>query len=152
MHKRSWMLVSLILVFAVILGACAAPAAAPEEKPAVVEEAATEAEVEAPAEKLKVAFIYIGQPGDLGWTYEHDRGRLMLEEALGDQVETIFIPDVPEGPDAEKTIRDVVEAGAKVVFTTSFGYMDPTATVAADYPDVVFEHCSGYVTADNLAT
>ena len=154
MHKRSWMLVSLILVLAVILGACAAPAAAPEEEAAVVEEPAAEmeAEAEVPAEKLKVAFIYIGQPGDLGWTYEHDRGRLMLEEALGDQIETIFIPDVPEGPDAEKTIRDVVEAGADVVFTTSFGYMDPTATVAADYPDVVFEHCSGYVTADNLAT
>jgi basic membrane protein A and related proteins len=132
MQKKGLLIISLVLVFAVLLGACAT--------------------AKAPTEKLKVAFIYIGQPGDLGWTYEHDKGRLMLEEALGDQIETITIPDVPEGPDAEKTIRDVVEAGAKVVFTTSFGYMDPTATVAADYPDVVFEHCSGYVTSDNMAT
>ncbi len=152
MQKKNWILLSLILVLAILLGACAAPAAAPEEDAVEAEEPAAEAEAEEPMEKLKVAFIYIGQPGDLGWTYEHDRGRLMLEEALGDQIETITIPDVPEGPDAEKTIRDVVEAGADVVFTTSFGYMDPTATVAADYPDVVFEHCSGYVTSDNMAT
>jgi len=158
MHKKSWIFISLILAFAVALGACA-PQAAPAaeepmeaEEPAAEVEAEPEAEAEAAPEKLKVAFIYIGQPGDLGWTYEHEQGRLMLEEALGDQVETTTIPDVPEGPDAEKTIRDVVEAGAKVVFTTSFGYMDPTATVAADYPDVVFEHCSGYVTGDNMAT
>lgn len=105
----------------------------------------------ADGDKLTVAFIYIGQPGDLGWTYEHDRGRLMLEEALGDQVETITVPDVPEGPDAEKAIRDVVEAGADIVFTTSFGYMDPTKTVADEYPDVIFEHCSGYTTGDNMA-
>jgi len=155
MHKKNWILVSLLLIVAVLLGACAAPAAPAEEEPMEAEEPAaeeeTEMEEEEPMEKTKVAFIYIGQPGDLGWTYEHDRGRLMLEEALGDQVETITIPDVPEGPDAEKTIRDVVEAGADIVFTTSFGYMDPTATVAADYPDVVFEHCSGYVTGENMA-
>lgn len=156
MQKKSWILISLVLVMAILLGACAAPAAPPEEEPMTAEEPAAEEAMEdaeeAPMEKMKVAFIYIGQPGDLGWTYEHDRGRLMLEEALGDKIETITIPDVPEGPDAEKTIRDVVEAGAKVVFTTSFGYMDPTATVAADYPDVIFEHCSGYVTGDNMAT
>jgi basic membrane protein A and related proteins len=153
MQKKGLLIISLVLVFAVLLGACAAPAEPAAEAPMVEEEKpAEEVEAEPMAEKLKVAFIYIGQPGDLGWTYEHDKGRLMLEEALGDQIETITIPDVPEGPDAEKTIRDVVEAGAKVVFTTSFGYMDPTATVAADYPDVVFEHCSGYVTSDNMAT
>jgi basic membrane protein A len=102
--------------------------------------------------KTKVAFIYIGQPGDLGWTYEHDRGRIMLEEELGDKVEVITVPDVPEGPDAEKAIRDVVQQGAKVVFATSFGYMDPMLTVAGEFPDVTFEHCSGYKTADNMAT
>lgn len=154
MHKKRLIFVSLLLLLALILGACAAPVAPPvEEAPKAEEpEAAPEVEAEEPVEKTKIAFIYIGQPGDLGWTYEHERGRLMLEDALGDKVETITIPDVPEGPDAEKTIRDVVEAGAKIVFTTSFGYMDPTATVAADYPDVVFEHCSGYVTGDNMAT
>jgi basic membrane protein A len=76
----------------------------------------------------------------------------MLEDELGDQIETITVPDVPEGPDAEKAIRDVVEAGAKIVFTTSFGYMDPTIAVAEQYPDVIFEHCSGYKTSDNTST
>lgn len=151
MQKKGLLVISLLLVFSVLLGACAAPAEPAAEAPMEAEKPAEEVVAEPMAEKLKIAFIYIGQPGDLGWTYEHDRGRLLLEEALGDQIETITIPDVPEGPDAEKTIRDVVEAGAKVVFTTSFGYMDPTATVAADYPDVIFEHCSGYVTSDNMA-
>ncbi len=133
MRKNKLLLLSTLLIIAILFGACAKTA-------------------EPVGDKLKIAFIYIGQPGDLGYTYEHERGRLMLVEALGDQIETITVPDVPEGPDAEKAIRDVVEAGAKVVFTTSFGYMDPTATVAAEYPDVIFEHCSGYVTADNMAT
>jgi len=77
---------------------------------------------------------------------------LMLEEQLGEQVETLTVPDVPEGPDAEKSIRDVVNQGADVVFTTSFGYMDPTLTVAQDNPEVIFEHCSGFKTNDNMAT
>jgi len=143
--KKKVMVLSVLLVLAAVLSACGtpAPAAAPAEAPA---------EAPVASEKIKVAFIYIGQPGDLGWTFEHDRGRLMLEAELGDQVETITVPDVPEGPDAEKAIRDVVEAGAKVVFTTSFGYMDPTLAVAEQYPDVVFEHCSGYKTADNMST
>jgi basic membrane protein A len=108
----------------------------------------------APGEKVKVAFIYIGQAGDLGWTFEHDRGRKMLEEQLGDQIEVIVVPDVLDSEPAtsEKAIRDVVQQGAKVVFATSFGYMDPMLTVAQDHPDVIFEHCSGYKTADNMAT
>jgi len=134
--KRFWQIVALTLILTMALGACGGG----------------QAEVEEPAEKLKVAFIYIGQPGDLGWTYEHERGRLMLEEQLGDQIETVTVPDVPEGPDAEKAIRDVVNAGADVVFTTSFGFMDPTLTVAQEFPEVYFEHCSGYKTADNVAT
>ena len=148
MNKRTYALLTLLVVAGLLLTACggAAPVAteAPEE----------EQPAEEPAEKLKVAFIYIGQAGDLGWTYEHDRGRKMLEEELGDQIETIVVPDVPDWEPAtsEKAIRDVVQQGAKVVFATSFGYMDPMATVALDYPDVYFEHCSGYKTADNLAT
>jgi len=133
MLKSKVWVISVLLLLAVLGTACgsAAPAA---------------------AEKTKVAFIYIGQPGDLGWTYEHDRGRLMLVEALGDKIETVTVPDVPEGPDAEKAIRDVVEAGASIVFTTSFGYMDPTLAVAEQYPEVIFEHCSGYKTNDNMST
>ena len=138
MKKRIAVLLALVVVLSLVLAACKQATPAPTE--------------EAPAEPLKVAFIYIGQPGDLGWTYEHDRGRKMLEEELGDQVETIVVMDVPEGPDAEKAIRDVVQQGAKVVFATSFGYMDPMLTVAQEYPDVIFEHCSGYKTADNMAT
>jgi basic membrane protein A len=103
-------------------------------------------------DKTKVSFIYIGQPGDLGWTYEHERGRLALVEALGDQVETTTVPDVPEGPDSEKAIRDVVQQGADVVFATSFGYMDSMLTVAEENPDTIFEHNSGYKTAENMAT
>lgn len=103
-------------------------------------------------EKLKIAFIYIGPPGDLGWTFEHDRGRLMMEEEFKDDVETVFIENVPEGPDATRIIRQYAMDGYDVIFATSFGYMDPMFEVAADFPDVYFEHCSGYKTADNMST
>ncbi len=149
MRKNRWLILSAFLILAILFCSCGTTKEAAAVEPAAAEESVVEEE--APAEKLKIAFIYIGQPGDLGYTYEHERGRLMLEEALGDQVETITVPDVPEGPDAEKAIRDVVEAGAKIVFTTSYGYMDPTAAVAAEYPDVIFEHCSGYLTSDNMS-
>jgi len=138
MNKRIALPLVLVIIASLLLTACGGAA-----KP-----------TEAPAEKIKVAFIYIGQPGDLGWTYEHDRGRKMLEEQLGDQVEVIVVPDVPDWEPAtsEKAIRDVAQQGAKVIFATSFGYMDPMLIVAQDYPDVIFEHCSGYKTADNMAT
>ena len=139
--KVRWLFATL-LVLALVLAACAPSGEQAAEQPAGGE---------AP-DKVKVAFIYIGQPGDLGWTYEHDRGRKMLEEKLGEKVEVVTVPDVPEGPDAEKAIRDVVQQGANVVFATSFGYMDPMVAVAGENPDVVFEHCSGFKTADNMAT
>jgi basic membrane protein A len=107
---------------------------------------------EAPLAKVTVAFVYIGEPGDLGWTFEHDRGRQMVEGEFGDRVEVITVKDVPEGPDAEDTIRDLVSQGADIIFATSFGYMDSMLVVAQDEPDVFFEHCSGYKTADNMAT
>lgn len=103
-------------------------------------------------EPVKVAFVYIGPPGDLGWTYEHDRGRLALEKQLGSLVETTYIEDVPEGPDAARVIRQYAQEGWDAIFTTSFGYMDPTYEVASEFPDVVFEHCSGYMTRENMAT
>ena len=161
MRKRIGILLAVVVVLSLVLAACKQATPAPTEAPATeepTEAPPAEEPTEAPpaeepvAEPLKVAFIYIGQPGDLGWTYEHDRGRKMLEEELGDQVETTVVMDVPEGPDAEKAIRDVVQQGAKVVFATSFGYMDPMLTVAQEFPDVYFEHCSGYKTADNMAT
>jgi len=147
-RKKLFTLLTLLLVAVFLVTACqTAETEAPEPTEAMEEEPTEEM-----AEELEVAFIYIGQPGDLGWTYEHEQGRLMVEEELGDQVNTFTVPDVPEGPDAEKSIRDVVNQGADMVFTTSFGYMDPTLTVAEDNPEVIFEHCSGFKTADNMST
>ncbi len=109
-------------------------------------------EAEEAASKFKVAFVYIGPPGDLGWTYEHERGRLLLEEKLGDRVETAKIESVPEGPDAARVIRQYAQQDYDMIFATSFGYMDPMFEVAQEFPDVIFEHCSGYKTADNMST
>ena len=103
-------------------------------------------------DKTKVGFIYVGPIGDGGWTYEHDKGRLAIEEAFGDQVETVYQESVPEGADAERAITQMALQGADLIFTTSFGFMDPTVNVAAKFPDVKFEHATGYKTADNVAT
>jgi basic membrane protein A len=104
------------------------------------------------ADKLKVGFIYIGPPGDFGWTYQHDQGRQAIDARLGDHAETVFVENVPEGPDAERTITRLARQGAGLIFTTSFGYMDPTLNVAAKFPDVKFEHATGYKRADNVST
>ena len=101
---------------------------------------------------VKAGFVYVGPVGDGGWTYEHDKGRLAVEEALGDQVETIYQENVPEGADAVRAITQMALSGADIIFTTSFGYMDPTLEVAAKFPDVKFEHATGYKSADNVAT
>jgi simple sugar transport system substrate-binding protein len=101
---------------------------------------------------LKVGFIYVGPIGDGGWTYQHDQGRLAVEEQFGDQVETIYQESVPEGADAERVLTQMALSGAGLIFTTSFGYMDPTVNVAAKFPNVKFEHATGYKRADNLAT
>ena len=104
------------------------------------------------ADKLKVGFIYVGPIGDHGWTYQHDQGRLAVEEAFGDKVETVYVENVAEGPDAERAITRLVRDGAGIIFTTSFGYMDPTIKVAKNFPDVKFEHGTGYKRADNVTT
>ncbi|NBP95484.1 MAG: BMP family ABC transporter substrate-binding protein, partial [Gammaproteobacteria bacterium] len=106
----------------------------------------------ASADKLKVGFIYIGPPGDFGWTYAHDQGRLQIEKELGDRVETTYVENVPEGPDAERAIAKLAETGHQLIFTTSFGYMEPTLKVAKRFPNVKFEHATGYQRADNVAT
>ncbi|MDG4647243.1 BMP family ABC transporter substrate-binding protein [Roseibacterium sp. SDUM158017] len=93
---------------------------------------------------FKVGFIYVGSPGDYGWTYEHDQARLAVEEAYGDAVETVFLENVPEGADAERSITQMILGGADMIFTTSFGFMDATNAVAAQFPDVYFEHATGY--------
>ena len=100
----------------------------------------------------KIGFVYVGPVGDGGWTYEHDQGRQAVEEAFGDAVETVFVENVPEGPDAERVMTQMALGGADLIFTTSFGYMDPTINVAAKFPDVKFEHATGYKRADNVST
>jgi basic membrane protein A len=103
-------------------------------------------------EPIKVGFVYVGPVGDLGWTYAHDQGRLALEEAIPN-VETAYQENVPENPaDAERVIRQFAQDGYDVIFTTSFGYMDPTINVAQDFPDTTFIHISGFKTAANVGT
>ncbi|CAH0353632.1 BMP family ABC transporter substrate-binding protein [Aquabacterium sp. CECT 9606] len=106
----------------------------------------------APAGPLNIAFAYVGPVGDAGWTYAHDQGRLAVEKEFGDKVKTTFVEKVPEGPDAERVIRDMVGQGNKLIFGTTFGYMEPMLKVAADNKDVKFEHATGYKTADNMRT
>ncbi len=103
-------------------------------------------------EPTKVGFVYVGPIGDGGWTYEHHQGLLAVEEHFGDKVETMYQENVPEGADAERAMTQMALQGADIIFTTSFGYMDPTINVAAKFPDVVFEHATGYKRADNVST
>ncbi len=104
------------------------------------------------AEPLPIGFVYVGQIGDQGWTFAHERGRLALVEALGGSVATRFVENVPEGPDAERVIRQLAQDGLKLIFTASFGYMNPTIKVAREFPDVIFEHATGYQRAHNVGT
>jgi basic membrane protein A and related proteins len=104
------------------------------------------------APPLKVGFVYVSPIGDAGWTYQHNQGRLAMEKALGSQVSTTAVESVPEGADAERVMRDLVAQGHKLIFATSFGYLEPALRVAADHPDVVIEHAGGFKTAKNLNT
>ena len=104
------------------------------------------------AEKIKVGFVYVGPIGDHGWTYRHDIGRLAIEKALGDRVETSYVESVSEGADAERVIRQLAAAGHGLIFTTSFGFMNPTVKVAKQFPNVRFEHATGYKRTDNVST
>jgi basic membrane protein A and related proteins len=104
------------------------------------------------ADKFKVGFIYLGPIGDLGWTYRHEVGRQEMVKALGDKVETTYLENVSEGPDAERSISQLARTGHKLIFTTSFGYMDPTLKVAKQFPKVMFEHATGFKRAPNLGT
>jgi basic membrane protein A len=105
-----------------------------------------------PAEKLKVGFIGVGPVGDLGWTYQHDVGRKALVAALGDKIDTTFVENVPESADAERAIEQLARTGHKLIFTTSFGFMDPTIKAAAKFPNVHFEHATGFKRAPNVST
>jgi basic membrane protein A len=100
---------------------------------------------------LKVGFVYLGPIGDFGWTYAHEQGRQQAIAEFGDAIETTIVENVAEGPDSERVIRNLADDGNQLIFTTSFGYMNPTIKVAQRFPDVKFEHATGYQTADNVA-
>ena len=106
----------------------------------------------AQTEKLKIGFIYVGPVGDGGWTYQHDLARQAVEQEYGDKVETTFIESVPEGADAERALTQLALSGNKLIFATSFGFMDAVMNVAAKFPDIKFEHATGYKRAENVAT
>ena len=101
-------------------------------------------------EPLKAAWVYVGPVGDAGWTFAHDNGRKATEAEFGDKIKTSFVEKVPEGADAERVFRDLATQGNKIIFATSFGYMEPMLKVAAEFPDVKFEHATGYKTAPNM--
>jgi simple sugar transport system substrate-binding protein len=111
-----------------------------------------EAPAAAKAEPLKIAFAYVGPVGDGGWTFAHDNGRKALEKEFGDKIVTSFVEKVPESADAERVIRDMAGQGNKLIFGTTFGYMEPMLKAAADLKDVKFEHATGYKTAENMRT
>jgi simple sugar transport system substrate-binding protein len=101
-------------------------------------------------EPLKIGFVYVSPIGDAGWTFQHDTGRKEMEKALGAKVTSKYIESVPEGADAERVIRELAQSGHNLIFTTSFGYMNPTIKVAKAYPKVHFEHATGYKTDPNV--
>jgi basic membrane protein A len=103
-------------------------------------------------EPLKAAFVYVAPLTDAGWVRQHEQGRLAVQAALGNRVETRYVENVPEGADAERVIRDLAQQGHRIIFTPSFGYMEPTLKVARDFPDVKFESITGYKNARNVAT
>ena len=149
MNKRAFL--SPVALAAVVLAAgLAACSEKKTEAPKTEAAPAAAAPSPAAAEPLKAAFIYVGPVGDAGWSFSHDEGRKVALAAVGDKVTTSYVEKVPEGPDAERVIRDLVAQGNKMVFATSFGFMDAMVKVAKDHPEVYFEHATGYKTAPNL--
>ena len=149
MNKRNLLWIAAVAASSAALIGCGkkeTPAAAP---------AATPVAASAPAPKpepLKIAFAYVGPVGDGGWTFAHDLGRKAVEAEFGDRVKTSYVENVPEAADAERVIRQMVSEGNKLIFGTTFGYMDPMMKVAADEKSVKFEHGTGFKTAENMRT
>ena len=149
LQKRSLLkLAALSAVAAAALAGCGKK----EAPPAPAATAPAAAPAPAKSEPLKIAFAYVGPVGDGGWTFAHDNGRKAVEKEFGDKVVTSFVEKVPESADAERVIRDMAGQGNKLIFGTTFGYMEPMLKVAADIKDVKFEHATGYKTAGNMRT
>ena len=148
LNKRSALkLVALTAVAVAVLGACSKKEEAKPAAPAAAASAPA-----AKAEPLKIAFAYVGPVGDGGWTFAHDNGRKAIEKEFGDKVVTSFVEKVPESADAERVIRDMASQGNKLIFGTTFGYMDPMMKLAPDFKDVKFEHATGFKTSENMRT
>ena len=150
-QKRSLLRIAALtaVASAALLGCGKKEAAAPAAPAASAPAAAASAPK---AEPLKIAFAYVGPVGDGGWTFAHDNGRKALEKEFGDKIKTSFVESVPESADAERVIRDMVGQGNKLIFGTTFGYMETMLKVAADSKDVKLEHATGYKQAENLRT
>ncbi|MDY0742941.1 BMP family ABC transporter substrate-binding protein [Paucibacter sp. R3-3] len=151
MKTRDFLKLAAVSAAALALAACGKKE---EAAPPVAEAPSAPASAAAPAkpEPLKIAFAYVGPVGDGGWTFAHDNARKALEKEYGDKIQTSFVEKVPEGADAERVFRDMAAQGNKLIFGTTFGYMEPMLKVAADTPDVKFEHATGYKQADNMRT
>ena len=145
LHKRSIFKIAAVCA----LAASALIGCGESEKPAPKPEAVAPAPKPEP---LKIAFAYVGPVGDGGWTFAHDNGRKAIEKEFGDKVITSYVENVPESADAERVLRDLATQGNKLVFGTTFGYMEPILKVAADSKDVKFEHATGYKTSENTRT
>src|SRR5690349_1127076 len=150
LKKRSLLRVAMLSAAVAGLASCSKEAP-PPPPPAPAPAAAAPAPAPKPA-PLKIAFAYVGPVGDGGWTFAHDNGRKAIEKEFGDKVVTSFVEKVPESADAERVIRDMVSQGNKLIFGTTFGYMEPMLKVAADSKGVKFEHATGYKTAENMRT
>ena len=139
-YKRRWIQAAAItaVAAAALIGCSKKEEAKPAEAPK--------------AEPLKIAFAYVGPVGDGGWTFAHDNARKAVEKEFGDKIQTSFAENVPESADAERVIKDMVAQGNKLIFGTTFGYMEPMLKVAAESKDIKFEHATGYKQAENMNT
>lgn len=159
LNKRRWLHAAGGALAAAVLAACSpntpsagkADGASGAASAAAPASAASVAVADAAGGPLKIGFIYVGPVGDGGWTYAHDTGRKAVEAEFGDKVQTSIVESVPEGPDVERVARDLAGQGNQLIFATSFGFMDPALKAAKDFPNVKFEHATGYKTAPNFA-
>ena len=152
LNKRSLLkLAAVTAVASAALIGCGKKEEAPAPAPAAPAPAPSAA-APAPAAPLNVAFAYVGPVGDGGWTFAHDNARKAVEKEFGAKIKTTFVESVPESADAERVFRDMVGQGNKLIFGTTFGYMEPMLKVAADNKEVKFEHATGYKTAENMRT
>lgn len=148
LNKRSMFKLAAISALTVTaLAACGK-----KDEPAPAPAAAPVADAPAAAEPLKVAFAYVGPVGDGGWSFAHDTARKKIQDEFGDKIVTTYVEGVPAGPDAERVLRDLASQGNKLIFGTTFGYMDTIQKLAPDFKDVKFEHATGYKNGDNVRT